>query len=225
MKRTIGAIGFIAAAALVGYFGVAFYEHPPVSSQDFAAWVQAFGSIGAILGAVWVSYDQHDKQRARDEEAATTEIQNILYGLHDEIALNLKEFQENLGAKIKASQRGTPFELTFPVAERPFSIFDGCRGSIGKIRNHGQRSKIILTYGLAHGFIQTFHMNNMLIERRNRAIYIHSQAPNAANHASVVATTNALTGYGDSLRDGWARLEAAAEDMLAALPKPSLEKI
>ncbi|MBF8703975.1 hypothetical protein [Pseudomonas putida] len=38
----------------------------PVNSSEMAAWVQAFGSIGAILGAVWVASNQ---RRAQEKDA------------------------------------------------------------------------------------------------------------------------------------------------------------
>jgi len=42
----------------------------PFSSADFAAWIQAIGSIAAIIGAVWVSraQTQRDEQRRRIDE-------------------------------------------------------------------------------------------------------------------------------------------------------------
>ncbi|EON13107.1 hypothetical protein C266_13884 [Pandoraea sp. SD6-2] len=47
------------AASLIGgmvggYFVAKFWQYPPSSSQDAAAWVQAVGSIMAIAGAVWI---------------------------------------------------------------------------------------------------------------------------------------------------------------------------
>lgn len=37
----------------------------PVTSSEMAAWVQAFGSIGAIIGAVWISMQHHRKEEER----------------------------------------------------------------------------------------------------------------------------------------------------------------
>ena len=37
----------------------------PVTSSEIAAWVQALGSIGAIIGAVWISVQHHRKEEER----------------------------------------------------------------------------------------------------------------------------------------------------------------
>jgi hypothetical protein len=54
MHRILSVVGAIAACFFLAYFGAAFHEHPPVTSQDFAAWVQAIGSIGAIAAAIYI---------------------------------------------------------------------------------------------------------------------------------------------------------------------------
>lgn len=41
-----------------------------LSKSDWAAWVQAVGSIGAIIGAVWVVWWQHNLEASRAEESA-----------------------------------------------------------------------------------------------------------------------------------------------------------
>lgn len=46
-----------------GYFVAKFWQYPPCSSQDAAAWVQAAGSIMAIAGAVWIFQAQRRGDR------------------------------------------------------------------------------------------------------------------------------------------------------------------
>ena len=54
---TLGVIGF----AVPAFWAL---ERPPQDSGDVAAWVQAIGSIAAIIGAVWIARDG----RVRDEQ-------------------------------------------------------------------------------------------------------------------------------------------------------------
>jgi hypothetical protein len=43
---------------LAAYLVSGFFLKPPKESQDWAAWVQAFGSIGAIIGSVSIVHWQ-----------------------------------------------------------------------------------------------------------------------------------------------------------------------
>ncbi|WP_129587768.1 hypothetical protein [Herbaspirillum robiniae] len=47
----------------------AFALHPPLNSQDYAAWIQAIGSLAALGGVIWTVKTQ---ERYRREEASTT---------------------------------------------------------------------------------------------------------------------------------------------------------
>jgi hypothetical protein len=51
---------------LVGAVITALVLHPPVTSADYAGWVQAFGSIGAILYAVSIASSQRRDTDRRD---------------------------------------------------------------------------------------------------------------------------------------------------------------
>lgn len=59
-------IGFV-----VAFLAIAFVMHPPLTSQDWAAWVQAFGAILAIVGAWAIAMHQRaDERRVRAAEKA-----------------------------------------------------------------------------------------------------------------------------------------------------------
>lgn len=55
--------GVLIGAALLASF------NPMFQSKEWAAWVQALGSVGAILAAVWVSYRQFEHSRAVQRES------------------------------------------------------------------------------------------------------------------------------------------------------------
>ncbi|AOJ07620.1 hypothetical protein [Burkholderia mayonis] len=75
----VGISGFILGLAIA-----CLLAHLPGSSSEWASWVQAFGSIGAILGALWVSERQaksaitsiklQAEQAARDKRNAAIAI-------------------------------------------------------------------------------------------------------------------------------------------------------
>lgn len=66
MKKTCS---LIAGGFIVGLFVTAFFKYLPSNSGEWASWVQAVGSIGAIVGAVWVASSQSADAR-REKQAA-----------------------------------------------------------------------------------------------------------------------------------------------------------
>ncbi|MGF6936829.1 hypothetical protein OKW41_005991 [Paraburkholderia sp. UCT70] len=61
-------VSFIVASGVLGFTAGGFASHFPGSSNDWASWVQAVGSIGAIVGAFL--FGDRDARRRRAEGAA-----------------------------------------------------------------------------------------------------------------------------------------------------------
>jgi hypothetical protein len=57
-KLNFAALRLFGFAGLIGALVTALFLHPPITSADYAGWVQAFGSIGAILFAVSIASRQ-----------------------------------------------------------------------------------------------------------------------------------------------------------------------
>lgn len=83
------AISVSIAVAVTAYFVAAFFNHPPAQSQDWAAWVQAIGSIGAILVAVFVTNWQiitqatsEERRRMADELIRFEAVKAVLSMIH-----------------------------------------------------------------------------------------------------------------------------------------------
>jgi len=152
-----------------------------LTKSDWPGWVQAIGSVCAILAAVWVSYDQHMKARQRDADKETQEIKNILKSLRDELAVTAEGFAQNMGALLDASNDDEPFEFEWQPAEKPFVIFDACASQIGKIENDDLRRDVIRTYAQARGLLLSLKMNTLLREKvESNVLYWHEKDPDFA---------------------------------------------
>jgi hypothetical protein len=75
-------IGLFAMAFFAGVLVTAFVRWPPAQSSDWAAWVQAVGSIGAIIGAIWIASEQTRREHVRRE----SETERASYLLSSELA-------------------------------------------------------------------------------------------------------------------------------------------
>lgn len=218
MHKVIAAVGIISAAFVITYFGVAFDEHPPTSSQDFAAWVQAFGSIGAILVAVWVSYHQHEKQQERDKCAEAEEVESMLLSLRDEIGTLWQLYERRVGNLLAADPDGTAFLYRWPIQEKPFTVYDSCVGRIGKIKDQKLRQKIIVTYGHAWGLVASFRANNAMVQDFEEANAIAHRSGVDDDVEEAARKLLRLQKYADTLRISAAEVRDLVADLLAHLP-------
>lgn len=71
-----------------GVIGAASYAavYPMFQSEKWAAWVQAVGSIGAILAAIWIATRQTDRERAAAKDGAKVKLifcESAIYELHN----------------------------------------------------------------------------------------------------------------------------------------------
>lgn len=66
------------SAFCAGIVATAFVRWPPHQSSDWAAWVQAIGSIGAVGVAIYISWAQAKNDRDRERARAAAENDGIL---------------------------------------------------------------------------------------------------------------------------------------------------
>jgi hypothetical protein len=205
--------GGVMAFGLVTIFAV----HSPVTSQDWAAWVQAFGSIGALLIAVWLFYAQHAQAIAREEEAERAEIRHLLRSLRDEISVVVEGFEKSNGKLLMEGKQGEAFWYQIPVPDRPFPIYESSVDRIGKISNDDLRRLIVIGYGRALGVAQSIRMNNAIVSKFEQADHwanIYKDNVHSGLRSGALNTANT---YGDTLRELYSEAKQSLADLLSAL--------
>jgi hypothetical protein len=217
MYRVMSFIGAIAAIIFLLFFGIALTQHPPKGTQDFAAWAQAIGSIGAILVAVWVYYSQHLASIRRAKNDEHQEIRSILSSLRDEMQVITETFVAGTGGKLSGSAQGTPFLRKVALFGNPFFIYEGYKGQIGKIPDDELRKLIITGYGRAFGMMNSLILNNNLIERYEQADYLVAIGKDEAYHGNAKRALSVVTEYGDTLREYYKETSVITDKLIAAL--------
>lgn len=137
---------------------------------DTAAWVQAVGSILAILSAIWVSRDQHLKALIREDTKERQEGRNILLSLRDEFSVTSDGFAIAGGHLLDELKEGDVFFIEWYSEEKPFVVFDACASQIGKINNDDLRRDIIQAIMQARGLLLTLKMNTEYVRKHNHWI-------------------------------------------------------
>jgi hypothetical protein len=67
-RVVLGVLSGIVAVVVIAAFGATSAGTKPYDTSLMANWMQAIGSIGAIIGAVWVSSEQHRRDVTRRME-------------------------------------------------------------------------------------------------------------------------------------------------------------
>jgi hypothetical protein len=206
---------FAAIASLIVIAGIG--NKLGLDANTWPAWVQAIGSIAAILAAVWVSYDQQTKQTKRDEERERDDLRHMLQSIRDELWITYTAAKERNGKLIEESKAGTPFFFKIPFTDRPFPIFNSCVSKLGRIPDDELRKLIIVGHGRARGLVLSVIANNGLVEKFEYADYMARAMKDDVHQQQRSLIEQQMCAYGDALRKLHKEACQSIEEMVTAL--------
>ncbi len=198
---------------LGGILLMTFCIHPPKDSSDWASWVQAIGSIGAILVAVWVLYQQNKESIRREDK----EVKQIILSLRDEVSILKKEFSlRNMDILMRDSEG--PYLMRNPISEGVFMVYTSTASQIGKIKNDKLRKQIVATYARAYGFIQSLKLNNSIVKEYDD-MCVEAARDKATYEPLLKDKLQQLTDYGPLLRKSYPPLKKDISDLSLMIDK------
>ena len=183
---------------------------------DWPTWIQAVGSIAAILVAVWVSADQSSQQRQQERDREKHEVAGVLRCLQSELLTTAMYIQMELAPKMQP-EPGKPIRVVFPLPENPFQIFDGLIPKLGLIPDTRLQSQIIHTYALAKSLVMTTRAHNELVEDLDTAEAAPQQPSVLAAAVRRHQAHATLLAYDQSFRESFQRAKSEIEFLLEAL--------
>ncbi len=159
----LGTIAFVMGAS-------AYFSHPADSSEAVAAWVQAVGSIGAILAAVWVAHRQYEQTRALELERAkaaddkeVAETRAFVLAIREELTALWEGYCIGTRKMLLEIPEGAPCNFRFPVTSDAFTVYNNASAMVGRVTNPELRRAIIVAYATAKGMVYTYQLNNDLV--------------------------------------------------------------
>jgi hypothetical protein len=178
---------------------LAAYSFLPGGGFDLPTWVQAVGSIAAILVAVWVSSDQTKQQRQRDDQREADEIEGVIRCIKAEVQTSLKYMSREVLPALEHVSSGDPIRFEFRLPEYPFPIFDALIPKLGMLPTL-LRQQMIHTYAQAKSLAITTSVHNDLAEAFELVEIRFNAKPPLASINELGGALQALTRYGDTLR-------------------------
>lgn len=202
----------IAIAGVAIGVGIGVHGVPDIDSQNLPAWVQALGSVGAIIGAVWVSYHQHAKAVERQQETQDQDVRAFLLGVREELESSWRVYQIQAGEALKKTPKGKMVQLYWLPPERPFKVYEATVGQIGRVPSDGLRALIIQTYVVVGGLLLTWVTHNRLLDEYGEQAKV-AFSGNSFDADEIQEKFHELIDYGETLRTH----QAVAGDHIAAV--------
>ena len=212
---------------VVAVFGLGVYfRHPADSSEAVAAWVQAIGSIGAILAAVWVSNKQYRDTREleaqRAAESAAKELAEtvaFIQAIREEMQTVWFGYASDTRKRLLAVPDDGYLDHIYPVSTDAFTIYNGASLRVGKVPDAELRRLIVVLYAQAKGLVSSFQLHNLLIQQydgMDTSPMAGMQAMGFAvgKHRELVASTKKLKSRDAAISRDLRAFRACAEKWL-----------
>lgn len=141
-------------------------------SFEAAAWIQAFGTVAAVLVAIWVMYRQQENQRQQELMRKEKDIENFLSGVRDEISLFRFGLRNGIGFSLEQVGENGALHAMAIMAEKPFNFYYSMQHIMGEMKDISLRQKIMAGYMLVESMIQLFLSHNELLEEFHQQVWL-----------------------------------------------------
>jgi len=173
------------------------------------------GGAATLRGAKWqlAAASQDEREREARHHAA------ILRAIHDELETLHDVYSLAVGSAIEALPDNQPFNFYWPVNHDYFTVYNSNAVFIGHLTDADLRKEIIVAYTRAKAVIDSFRLNNWMVERHELAYFTWQQAQTPANLQAMQARHDVLTKYAATLKRGHGMLTGSIDSTLRRLQK------
>ena len=163
--------------------------------------------IGAVVGGAIAGYysfkatkEAHQNQRTLAEQNEAHIILSLLQSIHDELETVYDNYQENMGHRLESLNEGQALIFYYPLVSDFFSVYNGNTILLGRIKNNDLRKSIIKTYTLGKGLIDSFRMNNDLVQKFEYWDGIYAETKSQVHLDKTLAQHQSLIEYAKVLK-------------------------
>lgn len=188
----------------------------------------SFGSAitGAIVGGLIAGYfalvttkRSFKEQRVRADENESKLIKSLLQAIHDEMETIYDRYQETMGSRLESLGDGEALAFYYPLVSDFFTVYNGNSFLIGRIQDNDLRKQIIKTYTLSKGMIDSFRLNNDLVQKFEFSQKVFAETQQEIHKQQMVAHHSALIEYARTLKQAHMSLKQDVATLLRMLRK------
>jgi hypothetical protein len=163
---------------------------------------------GAIVGGLIAGYyslratrEAHRHQKILAEENEKLIISSLLQALHDELETVFDRYQEGMGHRVESLGDQQPLAFYYPLVSDFFTVYHGNSFLLGRIKDNDLRKNIIKTYTLAKGMVDSFRMNNDLVQKVEHWESIYAETQLTAHLHKYQVQYQSLIDYAKTLKE------------------------
>lgn len=178
--------------------------------------------IGALIGSALTlvaTIISHNLQKTATSEAESRHLLGLLQGIHDEMESLWEGYSDSAGVQLESLQENQALLMYWPITQDYFTIYNANAFSIGKVADHDLRKLIISTYSKARGLIDTFRMNNDLVQKYEYAYLLFQESQNPIHQSNMNLHLQVLVNYSVQLKKRHTELKQQVSELLRRLRK------
>jgi len=182
--------------------------------------------IGAIAGGVITGYFSskatkvaHANQKEIALENENQIIRSLMQALHDELETIFDNYQENMGNRLESLDDGKPLFFYYPLVSDFFNVYNGNTFLLGRIKDNDLRKSIIKTYTLGKGMVDSYRMNNDLVQKFEHWDSVYAETQSKFYLEKARAQQQGLIEYARVLKQQHATLKQNVHATLRSLRK------
>lgn len=173
----------------------------PTTSEQWASWVQAIGSIAAIVAAIWISSSQHRAAKRREAQQRAEAERNYLSAARAELAVLWSMYNLRVGNQLTEHDPAELLDTIWPIDHDPFVVYNSNAQMLAEIEDDGLRALLIQTYALGRGLIATWRMHNSLLGEVLRLTRYANEFPSDVTKSAAQHVYQMALNYGPVLKD------------------------
>lgn len=172
---------------------VSFISSPPGSSVEIAAWVQAFGSIGALWVAIWLFYAQAKDQRRREIRLRNEKELYVLDALLLEIGFIYINHTGGINKVFERIEGDILKKIDIYELEDPSKVYKSLGINMSLISDRSLAIDIIDFYNNFNLFVLAVKRHNDVIETVSMGKMVeYVEASEAGNYDEIGISTKYL---------------------------------
>lgn len=186
----------------------------------------AIGVIGSIIGGAiggWFSLRSTDKahrqQRERESDSRKAIVYGFLQAVHDEVETLWETYSASAGNQVEALGENLPLSISYPVTHDYFTVYNSNAFLLGQISDADLRKMIVVTYTKAKGLIDSYRMNNQLLQQYEYWHYLHQETQHAIHLGNAQAHWATLTKYANAMKRQHQEVKVNVTALLRTLRK------
>lgn len=173
------------------------------------------GGCISLLGS-YFTHRRLVKQRTTDEK---TEIFNFIQALHDEIEALWDVYMSKIGNKLESLLENEPLLFIWAAGLGYFTIYDSNAFMISKIKDNDLRKEIVTAYTKAKGLIESYRLNNFLVENYFRTLTLYQQTQLQLYKDALDLQMGELIRYSHELKKTHNEIKVHVEHLLRSFRK------